>query len=730
MPKSASKVLVGCLLDVSGSMRGALEPRRSENDGQPLAGRLRAVLRAALKLAQAEERHEPDALIFVGLFGLNLDREGPPILDLCGAADALLGNSSDGASGHELLIRRANRENRNYVAKYIRTKLTNDEARIVDGHLARHPEKVQEFVDAIPPEAVEKAAIMTGTVGGSMAGAQIGSAFGPLGMAIGTVAGATIGIVGSAVVVDSEAEHSTALQLARTICAEWLQDFSELIPRPVAEVVSLLERLQRHSDTSSSASHGSDQDSEELESLKRYMYGKTPMRQALEKSLGVFAKHALYENRVLVLVSDGLSTDGDPSEPGRQLRRKGVSIATVYLTDRRQGLDRRLYYKEDSNWNNGQLTLFRLAARVSGVSHPIPVLTSVGWEVPSEGEVALHATVSSTMALDEFCSLLLSARFGAADSLLDIVGRIRQDEYVNDEQVRTCSNPSDQGHSMTCYAHAIAAVIHMSLLRIVGRDGGHPDIETIRKRILNKYPPEKGGRNITEVLEAAIQWYRPLRVKPVDGNGARQAVLRRRPVLAAFSLSQSGWAEFSKHFRRKPPFSEDSPILPVLTCAKMAPHRSSPRDGGHAVVLTGCNPTSLTFLNSWGRLEWGNNGSFSVEDHTVLEVDIQSGGLPMQFYDVYWVESELTGDERQAFDILVDEELSLRLEKHPGLRNLEAQCPHCRRNAPMLEFRGNVRRARCPLCHHYFSPKAQHLLEALYVRGEAEAGVLNAPVSP
>ena len=270
----------------------------------------------------------------------------------------------------------------------------------------------------------------------------------------------------------------------------------------------------------------------------------------------------------------------------------------------------------------------------------------------------------------------------------------------------------------------------MSLLRIVGRDGGHPGIETIRERILNEYPPKEDGRKVAKVLEAAIQWYRPPRFKDVDDDSARLAVLRRRPVLAAFWLSKSGWAEFSKHFRREPPYSEDSPTLPVLTRAEMAPHRSSPTCGGHDVVLTGCNPTSLTFLNSRSRLEWGNKGSFSVEDHTVLEVDIRRGrGLPMQFYDVYWVESELTGDERQAFDSMVEKELSLRLEKHPELRNLEAQCPHCRQNAPILEFTGNVRRARCSLCYCYFSPEAQNLLEALYVRGEAEAGVLNAPIS-
>jgi hypothetical protein len=62
-----------------------------------------------------------------------------------------------------------------------------------------------------------------------------------------------------------------------------------------------------------------------------------------------------------------------------------------------------------------------MASTVSVDKHPIPVLTSMGWEIPSPGECALFTIVSSAALLDEFCSMLLSARFGSADVLLDIV---------------------------------------------------------------------------------------------------------------------------------------------------------------------------------------------------------------------------------------------------------------------------------------------------------------------
>ncbi len=271
-------------------------------------------------------------------------------------------------------------------------------------------------------------------------------------------------------------------------------------------------------------------------------------------------------------------------------------------------------------------------------THPIPVLASMGWKIPSSGKCTLFAIVSSATALDEFCSLLLSARFGSADALLDIIGRVNFDSVVNDVHVRTRNNPSDQGQSATCYAHAIAAVTHMALMRIVGREGGYPSIEEIRTRILTSYPPGNGGYPAVRVLQSITEWYRPLRFDEVNEDGARQAVLQRRPVLTAFWLSHNGWATFGNYFH------DEATRASVLPQAKMQPTRSQPAGGGHAVVLVSCAPESLTFLNSWGNA-WGQNGSFSVEGHTTL----QARGLPMVFYNVYWHKEDLRTSEIEAY---------------------------------------------------------------------------------
>ncbi|POR37004.1 Uncharacterized protein TPAR_02794 [Tolypocladium paradoxum] len=703
--------IIGCLLDVSGSMREALETGRSD---ERAVERLRAVLCASLRLARAEQGLNPHALMFVGVFGLNHGAGCPPGVDLCGVVDALLGTreSDPLKTGHELLVALANENNLAHVTRYIRTKLTEHEARIVNAYLRRHPERKAEFISAIPgPEQVRN--LRTGSqVGGAASGIVAGMVVaGPVGAAVGGLLACLAADKGADVVENHAVDQSDGMRLARRICGEWLLDFANLTPRPVADVVNLLERLQGHTEAGSRTQEREPGEGTLLDTLRTYMYGYTPMRDALSRSLAAFREHPGVEQRVLVLVSDGVSTDGDPLPLALELQQANVTIAAVYLTGDQTGPHRRLYDRPADGWTAGEHALFSMAARIAGATHPVPVLTSMGWGVPSSGECALYATVSSSAVLDEFCSLLLSARFGSADALLDVIGRVRLDAYVDDEHIRTRSNPSDQGQSRSCYAHATAAVLHMALRRIVGREGGYPSIEEIRTRLLERFPPKPGGWTTGEVLKAATTLYRPLRFRKVDEEGARQAVLQRRPVLATFHLSRSGWDTFSRHFKTASTRSS------VLTRDNMASHRSSPRDGGHAVVLIGCAPRSLTFLNSWGR-HWGNNGSFSVEDHTVLELEAAS----MTFYDVYWLAGELTAAERRAYDVTVDEAVRARAVQHPSILELEARCPRCRVNAPIADFKGNVYRALCPGCRESFAPQPGHLVQALYARaglGEA-----------
>lgn len=714
MVEESPSALIGCLLDVSYSMRNALEAGRSDKKA---VERFRAVLSAALKLAKVEQQREPRALMFVGAFGLSDTRYC--IVDLCGVVEALVGESAaDTRNGHRLLIQLANQHKQEHIADYIKTKFTDGEARVLHAYLSRHDERTQEFVNAIPPPnriSTLKNTRHAGTgTAAATAGALAIACSGPFAILTAPVAIATAGYLankGGKSMEEDAVEKSEAIQLARQICKDWLLDYTELKPRPVGDVVHLLQKLEaRYKSEDEARARNSESKSDTiLDTMRKYMYGGTPMRKALQLSLDVFRKHTSPERQVLLLVSDGLSTDGDPQSFADQLKREKVTMATVYLTEAREAPPRELYDRADGSWGEGPRKLFAMAGRIAGATHPIPVFASMGWKVPSSGECALFAVVSSATALDEFCSMLLSARFGSADALLNTVGRFKLDRFVNDAYIRTCNDPSDQERTSACYAHATAAVVHMALLRIERRDGGCPSIETIRERILQEFPPGESGQPTELVLKEACKWYRPLRFQVVDEDSARQAVLRRRPVLATYCLSKSGWDTFC-HF-----FSETGTSQGILSRAQMQRFRSQPDGGGHAVVLVGCDPRSLTFLNSWGN-QWGNNGSFSVEDSTTLGIDASERKSRMRFYDVFWVEGDLTDDERRAYQRKVDRDVRSQASKYPGIFEIESCCPLCSCNSSIVEFRGNIRQAICPKCNRTFTPEPGHLAQALYAR--------------
>lgn len=327
MPDHLPSTIIGCLLDVSGSMRDALETGRSD---KRVIERLRAVLRAALKLAQAEQRRDPGALMFVGAFGLAA--ENPSVVDLCGVIDALTAGHKDDQTGHNLLIALANEHNQKHIAEYIRTKLTYDQARIVYIHLQRHQDRITEFVKAIPsPREIQD--LRTGS---KLVGVAAGMTIAALltgGASLVADSGLVAGQATGAAVEDRAVDNSKAMEVVCCICKEWLQDFEDLVPRRVGAVVTLLEQLQnirtaRHNDPESESDTL-------LNTLREHIYGRTPMRDALSQSLEVFRKDRTAKQRVLVLVSDGISTDGDPLPPARDLQQEKVVIATVYLTSDR-----------------------------------------------------------------------------------------------------------------------------------------------------------------------------------------------------------------------------------------------------------------------------------------------------------------------------------------------------------------------------------------------------------
>ena len=128
---------------------------------------------------------------------------------------------------------------------------------------------------------------------------------------------------------------------------------------------------------------------------------------------------------------------------------------------------------------------------------------------------------------------------------------------------------------------------------------------------------------------------------------------------------------------------------------------------GHAVVLTGCDSDCLTFMNSWGH-EFADGGFFRVEDQNVLH--------QTTFYDIYWIEADLTQSEKDVYERKGIERSRELLHTYHSLEELTHECPKCSRTSNIGEFYGHVLEAKCPICHKKFKPTNSDIIESLYRR--------------
>lgn len=722
--------LIGCLLDVSGSMRETFEVGRSDKQA---TDRLDAVIGAALKLARAERGRHGEAHMFIAIFGLKKPKnvECPTAaVDLCRLADDLLEmEQDDGRDGYDLLEGMA-RENDIGYREYIRKKFTVDEARIIHWHLSSHPEEIEEFIRAIPRRSDKRG--LDNSSAEQSGRPLLTATFPPVNPAV------QMGRIVVDFVENWGVNRSKGLSMARKIWSDWWDQVSKIVPRPIDDIIDLLQKLRNRPKSSSDSQEQSaalvqtpsaDKTRRSIyDDLESYIYGRTPLRGATEACRAILSRDCYRQmQKTLLIVSDGIYTDNDPVTVAESMQGDDITIATVYLTSNPAISGRSLYYAQKEQWEPGQKTLFSMASRRNCADRPIPVLSSMGWDIPSEGQCALFTSVSSTSALEEFFSMLLSASLGSVDTLVDVVGRVCLDEYVDVFHRRAKKRPSNQKGG-DCYAHATAAVIRMALGRIIGLPE-YPSISTIRRRILKQFPPKlQGGQSESdsedsnsqrrppskrwswiEMVETTMSWY-GLHYKRVDEKGARQALVNRRPVLSGFNLSEAQWETFANHFA-----SESPKRTTALTLDDMKEGYDDDMDeSGHAVVLTGCDPHSLTFLNSWGK-EWGDGGSFKVESSEVLG---SKQSPEMEFYDIFWYEHELTEEVREAYKTWSGSKVAKQVASFPGVYDLEARCPRCHHSSRIGDFEGTIHNVVCPRqdCREDFQPKPGHLLQAIYMR--------------
>ena len=433
-----------------------------------------------------------------------------------------------------------------------------------------------------------------------------------------------------------------------------------------------------------------------LKRVEPYIYGGTPFYKSIEKAIKLFQASSFSSHKkLLFILSDGEPADGKTTDHVRidrvvhELTKADVTVVSCFVTDSSQIDPKRLFSKMEPDWDPVTQFLFSLSSKVSTQSLPRTMFVKRDWTIDiTNNETRLFLQVNHPDHLREGCEVARNV-VCCQDALCDMLASVNIDFYINQE-VKDCKAKLQEGD--TCAANAAATVLHLSMTRIRGREGGCPDFCTLRDEIVKEFDPEKypkGVRTI-RVLEKMCPKYR-LWCKQVNHKEAMQAVASSRPVVATFRLTEKEWDSFEDFYESKP-----KGILTKKEIDITARPQETP-DFGHAVVLTSFDSECLRLLNSWGE-DWGDMGFFRVENADVL-------GLT--FIDVYWTEDDLTEEEKTYFKKFGSINAGILMELLPSLKDAEYTCPiaECSKRSPVVDFTGTLSHAKCPSCGQEFSTK-------------------------
>ena len=360
------------------------------------------------------------------------------------------------------------------------------------------------------------------------------------------------------------------------------------------------------------------------------IYGETPLITSLNQAINIFSATQYRKcQKFLVVLSDGNSTDGT-TPPSRKLKELGVQTISCYVTQKHIDQPKQLFSTQCISWDSRTKFMFDLSSEKKTQEIPHTVFIKKGWKVDvGSNKTKLFAQINHPDLLRDVTDLVRNV-ITSKDALADVLSSVSLDCYIN-QKIKELESPLQSGG--TCYANAAAAVFHLAMNRIVGRDHGYPEFEDLKNKMIEIYGDD--GAITENVLEQMCPSYR-LHVAKVNFKEALSAVAARRPVLATFYLEGKERDAFSAFFY----FNPKGILTERDLQKKNFKGDQKSESGGHAVVFTSYNNESLVFMNSWGR-GWGDNGFFSIADSKVLNC---------KFYDVYWTLNDLSDAEKSRFE--------------------------------------------------------------------------------
>ena len=429
-----------------------------------------------------------------------------------------------------------------------------------------------------------------------------------------------------------------------------------------------------------------------LQKVEPYIYGETPLYQAIRTATKFFEKHASTfqsHKKLLFVLSDGDPTDGGKNDSAAikkaatRLENAGVTVVGCFVTKSKTIQPKQMFSKMNTNWDSGSKFLFSLSSTITTQSIPRTMFVTRKWSIDFENnETRLFLQVNHPDHLGDACDLAKNV-VCFQEALSELLADVDLDVYIN-KSVRDYEAQEEQ-EGETCYAHASATVLHLTMKRIHGRRGKIPTFDVLRDEMIGQFG--KRAYSITKALDEMCKNYH-LYYEPVNLEGAMKAVASSRPVIATFKLTLKERDKFKEFFK-----TNGKGILTKKEIDITA-RPSNSKKSGHAVVLTSFNSEYLRLLDSRGS-DWADNGFIKVQNADVLG---------FQFYDVYWEIEDLNEKEKTSFKELGSKRAKWLMETLPSLQrdDYTVKCPKCQVDSPVKDFTGNLRQAKCPKCKKEF----------------------------